>query len=197
MIRIPECPAGIGPDTPYRPGSSPRTAAKFLYMMKSRVAIRPAHAAHAAVAFEDLFTKVAGIAAELPLFDAPIGAEREASFGDLEVTPAAKIAAVGPFGQRCRIGPAAGHSAQGAHCENILALERLKGFMAHESSRAQLHSQISLSISPLFLELSVEGRAFGSAPGAGQIVKVRVNPLCPFGSCFRQLRLLTSRSRPC
>ena len=121
MIRVPECSSGIGLDAPLGPGPCPRGAAQFLQVMKGSAAVGAAGAAHAPVTLEQSLAKVTGIAAQLPFFDAPFGAECEPAFRDLEVAPAAKITAVCALRQPGPIGPAAAHGALCAHPWNILA----------------------------------------------------------------------------
>lgn len=72
--------------------------------------VRATPLTYAAVTGKDPIAEMARIAAQLPLFHAPVGAERSASLGDLQVAPAAQRAAPLSLRQFAGIHPTAGHS---------------------------------------------------------------------------------------
>lgn len=92
-----------------------------LDVMELSGAIESTDGTHAAIAFENPLAEMAGIAAKLPLFDAPIRAKSETARRDFQLAPAAETAAVRAFGQRGAIGAAAGDGALSAHANRIAA----------------------------------------------------------------------------
>src|SRR6476646_3275325 len=71
--------------------------------------------AYAAIARQYLLAEIAGVGAEAPFVNTPIGTERETASGNFEVTPAAEGAAVGTFAKAVPVGVAAGHGAGCTH----------------------------------------------------------------------------------
>lgn len=57
-------------------------------------AIDAAERANSTVALEDALAKMAGIAAQLPFFDTPVGTEGESSGRHFELAPAAETTAI-------------------------------------------------------------------------------------------------------
>jgi hypothetical protein len=117
MIGIPEAFAAA--ETPGDDGAGACRASQLFEMAEFGDAIEAASSANAAIPFEHAFTEMTGIGAELPFFDAPIGAECEPARRNFEAAPAAEAAAVGTFGKRIAIGSPAGHGTHGAHENRI------------------------------------------------------------------------------
>ena len=113
VVGIPQSFAAA--EIPGGEGTGASGTAEAFDVMKLGGAIETADGAEAAIALEDAFAQVAGVGAELPFLDAPLGAEGEAAGRDFELAPAAETAAVGTFGERGAIGTSAGLGAVCAH----------------------------------------------------------------------------------
>jgi len=119
VIGIPESFSAA--EIPGGEGAGARGTTKALDVMKLGGAIEGAGGADAAVALKDAVAEMSGIAAQLPLLDAPCGTEGEAAGWNFELAPAAEAAAVWSFGQVTAKGTSAGHGALSAH-ENRIAV---------------------------------------------------------------------------
>lgn len=115
VIGVPEAFACAGAQTPLEQSFQPRHAAQPPELAFGMEAIDAASGAYAAIAFENFFTKVAGIAAQAPLLHAPLRTEGHAAFGDFEIAPAAKIPAVGASRKTATVHPASLHRSLGTH----------------------------------------------------------------------------------
>jgi hypothetical protein len=71
--------------------------------------------AYAAVALQDFFADVPGIGSQSPFLNTPIGAEGDATFRDLDITPTTEIPAVCSYRKALTVNPAAGHGPGGTH----------------------------------------------------------------------------------
>ena len=89
--------------------------------------IYTATSAHPAIAFQNLFTNIARVAAQAPFFDAPRRTKRLAALGYLQIAPTAQGAAVGTLRERAPIGPAAGHLPIGTHGMLVTSKNSKKG----------------------------------------------------------------------
>lgn len=94
-------------------------ASQSLHPAQLGDAVEAAHRADTLISLEYAVAEVTRIAAKLPFFDAPIGAEREPAGRDFEIAPATEAAAVRASRQRSAIGSPPGHSAPDAHKNRI------------------------------------------------------------------------------
>src|SRR5579862_5528192 len=89
MVSVPEGFSEAAAQAPVEEGFQACGAAQALDAAFGFEAVDAALSANAAVALQDFFAEIAGIAAQPPFFHAPIGAKGPAAGGDLEITPAA------------------------------------------------------------------------------------------------------------
>ena len=107
MIGIPERFARA--ETPFSGCPQTRRTAQPANAAKFGNAIESALRADAAVALEDSFAQMSWVAAQSPLFNAPVGAEGLAPGWNFEAAPAAEMTPVRPFRQIRAIGCSARH----------------------------------------------------------------------------------------
>ncbi len=109
----------------HRPfGGGPRASrtSEALDSVKLGDAVEMANGADTAIASENTFAKVAGVTAQLPFFDAPIGTEGQPSRRDLKTAPTAEATAVFACSQGLPIDAATTrHCAFSRHAHRILA----------------------------------------------------------------------------
>jgi hypothetical protein len=115
MVGVPQAFSRSGPETPIEQGFQARAAAQSFELALGIQAIDAAGGANPSVAYQYFFTKIARISTQTPFLHAPSRAKRDTALGNLQVAPAAEMAAVGPFGKVLAVGPAAGHAALRAH----------------------------------------------------------------------------------
>ncbi len=117
-------------DKSFQPGCAPET----LQLPVGIQTIDTATGAHAAIAFQNLFTNIARVAAQAPFFDAPRRTKRLPALGNLQIAPTAQAAAVGTLRERVPIGPTAGHLPIGTH--EMLVTQKIA---KREQDRAGAH----------------------------------------------------------
>lgn len=72
-----------------------------------------------AIPFEHLFSKVARVGAKFPFVYAPIGTERDAAGGNLQIAPTAEISSVGALFELLAVNPTASHRTLRTHKNRI------------------------------------------------------------------------------
>jgi hypothetical protein len=107
----------------FEPGRAPQT----LQLPFGSQTIDTATGAHAAIAFQYLFTDIARVAPQAPFFDAPRRTKRVAALGNLQIAPTAQAAAVGALREGVPIGPTAGHLPIGTHEMLVTSKNSKKG----------------------------------------------------------------------
>jgi hypothetical protein len=112
MIGVPERLASA--PSPLSRGSNTRAAAQPLQSPKLRNAIDAARGAYSTVALEKAFAQMSRIAAQSPLLDAPLRAERASPRRNFQVAPSAQAAAAFALGKRNAVGAPARHRALSA-----------------------------------------------------------------------------------
>lgn len=113
VIGIPECLSAA--KFPFGGGSKAGGSAQAQEAAKFRDAVDAANGADASIPVEYTFSQVAGIAAQLPLLDAPVGAEGQPAGAHFEAAPTAETTATFTLGKSGAIGWSAGHGAPDAH----------------------------------------------------------------------------------
>ena len=81
--------------------------------------IDAAKSTNAAIPFENLFSKVTRIRAQLPLVDAPIGTECHAASGNLEMAPTAETSSVTALLELVTVDPTTDHCTLRTHKDRI------------------------------------------------------------------------------
>ena len=107
MIGIPERAAINGLQPPLLQQSCATGSAAFLQSEIFGNCIRLTNRTHASITRKGLVAQETGIRAQAPLVDAEIGAERQPSFGDFQLTPSAEIPALGSLREILASGKAA------------------------------------------------------------------------------------------
>jgi len=119
MVGIPEAFSRSGPQPPIEESFQARGAAQSFELAFGVHAIDAAAGANAAIPYQYFRAKIAWIGAQAPFLHAPGRAKSDASLGNFQAAPAAKMAAIGTFGKVFAAGPAAGHGSLGAHRANL------------------------------------------------------------------------------
>ena len=78
-----------------------------------------AKSTNAAISFEHLFSKVDRVGAKPPLVHAPIGTERDAARGNLQMAPTTEISPVNTLFELFVVNPATGHRTLCTHKSRI------------------------------------------------------------------------------
>jgi len=120
MVGIPQSLTEMAAQAPIQQSFQAGGAAQPFDPALGFQAIDPALRADAAVAFEDLFAEISGVAAQTPFFDTPGGAECPTAGRHLEITPAAQSAPVGSCREIPTVSPAAGHCSFCAHAVRLV-----------------------------------------------------------------------------
>lgn len=136
VIGIPKRHSGTGAEAPVEQSLQPCCAAQAFQLPPGEQAIDTATGADAAIALQYFFAKVAGVAAQTPFFHAPGGTKRRTALGNLQIAPAAEIAAIGALGEGLPIGPTARH---GSFCTHSCAVVMILAF-----KKLQKRNMISL-----------------------------------------------------
>jgi hypothetical protein len=125
VIGIPKRLSGTGAEAPVEQSLQPCGAAQAFQLPPGEQAIDAATGTDAAIALQYFFAKVARVAAQTPFFHAPSRTKRRTALGNLQIAPAAEIAAIRAFGEGLPIGPTAGH---GSFCTHSCAVVMILAF---------------------------------------------------------------------
>lgn len=135
MIGIPQ--AFSGAQVPLDGNAEASGSAQTAKMRISGNTVDTAKSANAAIPFEHFFSKVARVSAKLPLVYAPIGAERGAAGGNLQMAPSAEISPVQTLFEFLALNPTTGHCTLRAHKSRVEQACRL-----YRSSAAPLPTRL-------------------------------------------------------
>ena len=140
MIGVPKglpdkCPR-TGVEAPFEKSFQAGRAAKTFQLAFCLQAIDTATGADAAVALQDFFANITGIAAEPPFFYTPRRAKCPAALGNFQIAPTAEVAAMGPLGKCLPIRPPPGHGSFSTHVW-VLSCLRCNDFSLQKAARTE------------------------------------------------------------
>src|SRR5580692_386775 len=136
VIGVPKRHSGTGAEAPVEQSLQPCGAAQAFQLPPREQAIHTATGADASIALQYFFAKVARVAAQPPFFHAPSRTKRRPALGNLQIAPAAEIAAIEALGEGLPIGPTARH---GSFCTHSCAVVMILAF-----KKLQKRNMISL-----------------------------------------------------
>lgn len=117
MIGIPQ--AFSGAQVPLGGSTEASGSAEMAKMSVGGDAVDTAKSTNAAIPFEHPFSKVARVGAKFPLVDAPIGTERDAARGNLQMAPTTEISSARTLFEFLPLNPTTGHCTLRAHKNRI------------------------------------------------------------------------------
>lgn len=130
VVGVPQTFSRARFEAPVGEQSTPFCAARIAKLPRGREAVNTTGCANAAITLENLFAKVRGLGAQLPFVHAIFRAEGEAAAWNLQGTPAAQAAAVGPARDRLAIDPSSLDCACSAHCFFLNALHESRNLLS-------------------------------------------------------------------